>query len=65
VSGLDLLDGRKAANLFLRQLVQEELATLLNKEQVESVEPPTATQELLAAQHQGSDDELNEEDLTQ
>jgi hypothetical protein len=49
----------------IKKWVQEEVANLLNKEKVESVDPPTATQELLAAQHQGSDDELNEEDLTQ
>jgi len=49
----------------IREWIEEEVANLLNKEQVESVNPPTATQELLAAQQQGSDDELNEEDLTQ
>jgi hypothetical protein len=49
----------------IKKWIEEEVANLLNKEQVESVDPPTATMDLLAAQQQGSDDELNEEDLTQ
>jgi hypothetical protein len=49
----------------IRKWIEEEVAELLSRENVESVDPPIATQEVLAIQQQGSDDELNEEDLTQ
>lgn len=49
----------------IRKWIEEEVAELIGREDVQSVDPPTATQEVLAIQQQGSDDELNEEDLTQ
>lgn len=48
----------------IKAWVEEEVANLLNKERVDSVDPPTATMELLQSEEQGSDDELNEEDFT-
>ena len=49
----------------LRDWIIEEVSLLLNKESVESVDPPVATQEALAVASQGSEeDELNEKDLT-
>lgn len=49
----------------IKDWIIEEVSLLLNKESVESVDPPVATQEALAVASQGSEeDELNEKDLT-